>query len=543
MKPAYFFIATFVCFAAGFVAAEEEESDPAQVAIGERLFLETRFAQAFFAQSGGDANAKTPNDPTLNVFETPGSPLPGAFSGKTMNCRNCHMVDEMVGTPGGGMRTYADFARRSPIPDRNDGRTHTPRNSPSLVNSNLSRDVPVFLHFDGEFKSSADLVKATLTGRNYGWLATERRAAIKHIAHIIRHDDGTGDLAQQFGGSYSRIFKDEAEGIPDEVRLPEEFLLDPAKASDAQIFDLVAKLISVYMRGLVFSQDESGAFNGSPYDAFLLKNNLPRKPNPNESNLAYSRRLRDLVAALAAPKFVTPDEGKFQFHDQVWQFGETELAGLKLFLSEPVESAPAGASAGNCIACHAAPNFTDFKFYNTGATQEEYDGIHGDGAFAALTIPDLRSRSASRAQFLPRSARNPAGRGDFLAIPSAKEPGKVDLGVWNVFGNPDHSNVQKKLQLILGNAEKGLTKDALLSRAVAAFKTPGLRDLSHSGPYLHTGRMDTLADVARFYQKFSALTRAGLVRNPDKEIARVTLADTDIEALAAFLRSLNEDYQ
>ena len=53
----------------------------------------------------------------------------------------------------------------------------------------------------------------------------------------------------------------------------------------------------------------------------------------------------------------------------------------------------------------------------------------------------------------------------------------------------------------------------------------------------------TFADVARFYQKFSALARAGSVRNPDKEIARVTLADADIEALAAFLRSLNEDYQ
>jgi hypothetical protein len=32
------------------VFAEEEESDPAEIAIGERLFLETRFAQFFFAQ-------------------------------------------------------------------------------------------------------------------------------------------------------------------------------------------------------------------------------------------------------------------------------------------------------------------------------------------------------------------------------------------------------------------------------------------------------------------------------------------------------------
>ncbi len=34
------------------VFAEEEKSDPAEIAIGERLFLETRFAQFFCAWAG-----------------------------------------------------------------------------------------------------------------------------------------------------------------------------------------------------------------------------------------------------------------------------------------------------------------------------------------------------------------------------------------------------------------------------------------------------------------------------------------------------------
>ena len=38
---------------------------------------------------------------------------------------------------------------------------------------------------------------------------------------------------------------------------------------------------------------------------------------------------------------------------------------------------------------------------------------------------------------------------------------------------------------------------ALLDGAVALFKTPGLRDLGHSGPYLHDGSADTLEDVVR----------------------------------------------
>ena len=56
------------------------------------------------------------------------------------------------------MRTYADFARRSPIPSRADGRTHAPRNSPALVNSTLARPGGVLFHFDAEFNSMEDLI-------------------------------------------------------------------------------------------------------------------------------------------------------------------------------------------------------------------------------------------------------------------------------------------------------------------------------------------------------------------------------------------------
>jgi hypothetical protein len=34
-----------------------DDADPAQVAIGERLFLETRFSQFFLAHAGGNPNA------------------------------------------------------------------------------------------------------------------------------------------------------------------------------------------------------------------------------------------------------------------------------------------------------------------------------------------------------------------------------------------------------------------------------------------------------------------------------------------------------
>jgi cytochrome c peroxidase len=43
-----------------------------------------------------------------------------------------------------------------------------------------------------------------------------------------------------------------------------------------------------------------------------------------------------------------------------------------------------------------------------------------------------------------------------------------------------------------------LSDTALLDRAIARFKTPGLRDLSHSAPYMHNGQFATLNDITSF---------------------------------------------
>ena len=69
--------------------------DPAKVAIGERLFLETRFSQFFFAHAKGDPNPALANgDRVVESTVTTGAPLPGPFAGFAMNCRACHLVNE-----------------------------------------------------------------------------------------------------------------------------------------------------------------------------------------------------------------------------------------------------------------------------------------------------------------------------------------------------------------------------------------------------------------------------------------------------------------
>lgn len=538
------------------LADAQEEADPPEVALGERLFLETRFAQ-FFAANATDTNQPLPEggDPVVAENETTGAPLAGPFAGQSINCRSCHLVDEQLvidplGIPDfslGGMRTYADFARRSPVPEREDGLTHTPRNSPALVNASLARRGGVELHLDGEFASLTELVKETLVGRNYGWLPTERKQAVAHIARVIRQDNGLGELASEFGGSYTRVLRGVDERIPEELVLPRLLRVDVTKASNEQILNAVAKLIARYVQQLEFARDDDGAFHASPFDLFLLRNNLPRRPRGRETPEQYSKKLAAAVEQLTTPLFVADVDGPFAFHDQTFQFDAEELEGLRIFLRQPLEDSVQSSgkgSVGNCVACHPAPFFTDFSFHNTGVTEREYDGVHGGGAFQTLEIPTRAERLADPNAFLPPTRQHPLATGRFRGAADAGNADLADLGAWNVLGNSDFPRAQGRLRktiVRLLGANPG--KDALLDASIARFKTPGLRDLGHSNPYMHNGAFDTLEDAVGFYIGSSNAQRAGTLRNGAPELADIQIGGGDIAPLAAFLRSLNEDYE
>lgn len=533
--------------------AEEEDPDPAEVAIGERLFQETRFAQFFFSHSAGQVNLPLPaGDPVMAITEAVGQEFPGPFAGMSMNCAACHMVDQQLQAEGGGMRTYGDFARRSPIPERGDGKKTAPRNSPPLVNSALPRPGDLFLHFDGEFTSMEDLVRATFTGRNFGWLPGEQTQAVANLAKVVREDEGQDKIAQQFVAiPYRVLLAGTDPAIPQEFRLPEEFRIDVASASDQQIFDAVAKLVAAYVNNLIFSQNAQGEYNGSPYDKFLTINHLPRKPEEGESDLDYSRRLIQALDNLEEIQFVDPLSKQFEFHQQEFAFGPEELEGMRIFFREPdaiplgVEEV-VGGGIGNCIACHAAPNFTDFSFHNVGVTQLEYDKIHGLGTFEALPIPDFATRSADPEAYLPPTAAHPEGTGMFLSVPAADRPGFTDLGVWNVFGNADIPKPQVALREMLcrrmEDPNASCTAQELLPHSIGLFKTSNLRDLDHSSPYMHTGQFDGLEDVVMHYFQFSAKAREGSMRNPPKEFLGIALREEDLLLLLKFLKALNEDY-
>ncbi len=71
---------------------------------------------------------------------------------------------------------------------------------------------------------------------------------------------------------------------------------------------------------------------------------------------------------------------------------------------------------------------------------------------------------------------------------------------------------------------------------IGAFKTPFLRDVLLTGPYMHDGSLETLWDVVEFFNK-------GGERNPflDAEMMPLGLTESEIEDLVNFLGALTSD--
>jgi len=523
----------------------ETESAPADQNIGERLFVETRFAE-YFAANQSDVNAPLAvGDPVVaQVQNAYTGPMPGPFAGESINCRSCHFVVEFEGVPGAGNRTYADFTTRSPLPLSMNGFTTTPRNAMQMVGSLQPHSGPMFLHFDGQFTDPADLVKETLTGRNFGWGPTQYQQAIAHIADVIRNDNGNNKPAAEYGCNlpYSTIFLGTDASIPATCLLPAEYRLDVTTATAEQIVDDIAQLIARYMYGLLFKQDENGNYYASPYDVFVRINHLPTQPAAGQTPQQYAQALYQALLSLSNPIWVDGTYGKFKYHAQPFQFGATELAGLEIFLKAATRATDGSQHAGNCAACHTPPNFTDFRFHNTGISQEEYDAANGPGAFAALAVPTLAQRNQNYDAYLPVTSNHPNATESFRHPAVAGSPQFADLGLWNVYENPDIPNPQANLLLVVCANAQNCSVDMGLPNTIAQFKTPTLRDLEDSAPYFHNGSRLTFADVINFYINSSQLAREGLLRNPPPEFQSMSISPADVTALVAFLESLTEDY-
>ena len=85
-----------------------------------------------------------------------------------------------------------------------------------------------------------------------------------------------------------------------------------------------------------------------------------------------------------------------------------------------------------------------------------------------------------------------------------------------------------------GTVDLGRYRVTQDKKDIAAFKTPTLREVSNTAPYMHDGRFGTLREVVNFYSD-------GGIKNPfqDSDIRVLNLTDQEKEDMVAFLRGLS----
>ena len=120
----------------------------------------------------------------------------------------------------------------------------------------------------------------------------------------------------------------------------------------------------------------------------------------------------------------------------------------------------------------------------------------------------------------PITATHPNATERFRHAAVAGSPQFADLGLWNMYLNPDIPNPQANLASVVCANSQNCAVDQGLATTIAQFKTPTLRDLEDSAPYFHNGSKLTFTDVVMFYINSSQLARQGQLRNAPPEFQR-----------------------
>jgi cytochrome c peroxidase len=153
--------------------------------------------------------------------------------------------------------------------------------------------------------------------------------------------------------------------------------------------------------------------------------------------------------------------------------------GLKLFVGK-----------ANCRLCHGGPRFTDGEFHNLG-------------------IPPARGG--------PTPDR-------FGAIDEVRRDPFSTKGPFS----DDRAAGAAKLDFLVRNQE-----------LMGQVKTPGLRNVAKTAPYMHQGQFKTLAEVVEFYSTLRGMVQAG---HPERAIlVPLNLTPSEIADLVAFLESLTDE--
>jgi cytochrome c peroxidase len=122
-------------------------------------------------------------------------------------------------------------------------------------------------------------------------------------------------------------------------------------------------------------------------------------------------------------------------------------------------------------------------------------------------------------------------------------PTAEDLGVGatTAGGVPLSWTRRRQQGLALPEVEDPAPVPPGVSTAVdGAFKTPGLRNVALTGPYMHHGGMSTLRQVVEFYNRGGDFHEQN-IEDLSPEMVALGMSEAQIDALVAFLESLTDD--
>lgn len=140
-----------------------------------------------------------------------------------------------------------------------------------------------------------------------------------------------------------------------------------------------------------------------------------------------------------------------------------------------------------CTLCHTGPLFSDFEFHNLAIPDAPYDIGRTLGVLRVLSDP---------------------------------------MNAMGAFSDDDTGPRATRLSFLASTPEQD-----------GQLKTPTLRNVALTAPYMHDGSLATLEDVVRFY---SELPGAAVVGHREDSLIPLALEDAEVADLVAFLRSLTD---
>ena len=158
------------------------------------------------------------------------------------------------------------------------------------------------------------------------------------------------------------------------------------------------------------------------------------------------------------------------------EFNQQALRGLLLFVGK-----------GQCTLCHSGPTFTDHEFHNIGL----------DRGGSALD------------------------QGRYPAVEQVKN---------DPFNGQGHFSDDPSLE-----ANQALHYVTTRDSNLGEFKTPTLRNIARTAPYMHDGRFKTLEEVVEFY---STLPDQPALGHREESLQPLGLRQDEIKDLVAFLKTL-----